>query len=242
MELKMKATTLLAGLFSFVSAPLLGQQGDNIQPVASISVGARGEVKVSPDRATIQISVQTKAETAAAAATENARKQQAVIGALKALGLSDKDISTSGYNVYPEQRYEPNREPVITGYNVTNTLTVDLKNVAMVGRVIDAALGKGANMISSLEFYSSNSEAARREAIAIAVRKARLDAEAAAKAAGGSLGELLEITLGAAYPPQPKYVAMSARVTQGGVQDSTPIQAGDETIAVDLNTRWRYVK
>lgn len=240
MEHKMKATKLGFIFATLFGAPLLAQQGDNTAPISAISVASRGEVKASPDRATIQISVQTKAETAAAAASENARKQQAVIDALRALGLGDKDIATSGYNVYPEQRYEPNREPVVTGYNVTNTLTVDVKTVSMVGRVIDAALSKGANVINSLQFYSSNAETARREAIAIAVRKARLDAEAAAKAAGGSLGDLLEITIGAAYTPQPKYIAMS-RVA-GVAQDSTPIEPGEETISVDLNTRWRFIK
>jgi len=239
MELDMKATKLLLSALTLVSAPLSAQQSDNIATISSISVAARGEVKVTPDRATIQVSVQTKAPTAAAAATENARKQQAVIDALRSLGLGDKDISTTGYNVSPEQRYEPNREPVITGYSVTNTLVVDIKNVAMVGKVIDAALGKGANMINSLLFYSSASEAARRQAIDIAVRKARLDAEAAAKAAGGALGDLLEITIGAVYTPQPRYIAM-AQVAGGVARDSTPIQAGDETIAVDLNTRWKF--
>lgn len=237
----MKATKLVFLLGTLVSAPLTAQQSDTSAPIPAISVASRGEVKASPDRATIQISVQTKAETAAAAATENARKQQAVIDALRALGLGDKDISTSGYNVYPEQKYEPNREPVITGYNVTNTLMVDIKTISMVGRVIDAALSKGANMINSLQFYSSNADEARRQAIAIAVSKARLDAEAAARAAGGHLGDLLELTIGAVYTPQPKYIAM--RTVAGGVAaDSTPIQPGDETISVDLNTRWRFIK
>lgn len=241
MELTMKATKLCLALLVLVAAPLSAQQSDNITAIPAISVASRGEVKVSPDRATIQISVQTKAETAAAAATENAKKQQAVIDALRALGLGEKDISTMGYTVSPEQRYEPNRDPVITGYSVTNTLVVDLKNISMVGKVIDAALSKGANMINSLQFYSSNSESARREAIAIAVRKARLDAEAAAKAAGGNLGDLLEITIGTVYTPQPRYVAM-AQVAGGLARESTPIQAGDETIAADINTRWRFIK
>jgi uncharacterized protein YggE len=241
MELKMNATKLLLSTFALVSAPLSAQQSDNIAPIPAISVASRGEVKVAPDRATIQISVQTKAVTAAAAAAENARKQQAVIDALRALGLGEKDISTTGYNVSPEQRYEQNREPVIVGYNVTNSLVVDLKNISMVGKVIDAALSKGANMINSLLFYSSNAESARREAIGIAVRKARLDAEAAAKAAGGSIGDLLEISIGAVYAPQPRYIEMRAQVA-GGVQDSTPIQAGDQTIAVDISTRWRFAR
>ncbi|HVF39844.1 MAG TPA: SIMPL domain-containing protein, partial [Gemmatimonadaceae bacterium] len=123
-----------------LSAPLSAQEGTTIAPVASISVGARGEVKVSPDRAAIQISVQTRAVTAAAAASENARKQKAVIDALRALGLAASDISTINYNVYPEQRYEPNREPTVVGYNVTNTVLVELKTLTMVGPVIDAAL------------------------------------------------------------------------------------------------------
>ena len=135
-----------------VSAPASAQQPITSAPVPQIGATARGEVKVVPDRANIQISVQTRGETAAAAATENARKQKAVIDALRGLGIDAKDIATSGYNVYPEQRYEPNKDPVVVGYNVTNTLSVELKSINMVGPAIDAALGKGANMISSLQF------------------------------------------------------------------------------------------
>ena len=206
--------------------------------IPQISVASRGEVKVNPDRANIQISVQTRAETAAGAASENARKQKAVIDGLRALGIDAKDISTAGYNVYPEQRYEPNKEPVIVGYNVTNTLSVDLKSINMVGAAIDAALARGANMINSLQFFASNTEAARQEAIAIAVKKARSDADAAARAAGGSITGLLEINVGAYYPPPPRPLEMKVR---GAVASSdTPISAGDLTISVDVGTRWAF--
>jgi len=236
----MRLTKLIIPALSAFVAPVGAQQSDNIAATPAISVASRGEVKVSPDRATIQIAVQTKGETAAAAASENAKKQKAVIDALRALGLGDKDISTSGYNVYPEQRYEPNKDPVISGYNVTNTLTVDLKSVSLVGRVIDAALGNGANMINSLQFYASNVESARRDAIAAAVRKARADAEAAAKAAGGNIGDLLELSIGAYYPPQPRpIIAMRA---QAAAATDTPIAGGDETVAVEITTRWKFVR
>ena len=128
------------------SSPLMAQQPATIAPIPQIAVSSRAEVKVNPDRANIQISVQTRGETAAAAAAENARKQKAVIDGLRALGIDAKDISTAGYNVYPEQRYEPNKEPVVVGYNVTNTLSVELKTISMVGQAIDVALAKGANM------------------------------------------------------------------------------------------------
>jgi len=230
---------LLFATLALVSTPVLAQQGDINALTPQIAVGARGEVKVIPDRATIQISVQTRAVTAAAAASENATKQKAVIDALRALGIAANDIATSNYNVYPEQRYEPNKEPVVVGYNVTNTLSVELKSIALVGRAIDTALAKGANMITSLQFYASNTEAARQEAIAIAVRKARSDAEAAARAAGGSISGLLEISIGAYSPPPPRPMEMKRDMAMAAQAD-TPISAGDQTLTVDISTRWRF--
>jgi len=205
-----------------------------------IAVAAHGEIKVSPDRATIQVSVQTRAATAATAANENATKQAAVIQALRSLGLGADQISTINYSVYPEQRYEPNKEPVITGYNVTNTISVDVRKLSEVGPVIDASLKNGANMITSLQFYASNTEEARRTAIASAVQKARLDADAAARAAGGTIGGLLEVDVGAYNAPPPRPIAM-LRATASADQAQTPINPGDQTLSVDVSTRWRFI-
>jgi uncharacterized protein YggE len=229
----------IISLLALVSAPLMAQNQATIATPPQVSVSSRGEVKVNPDHATIQISVQTKAATAAAAAAENASKQKAVMDALRALGLRETDISTSDYSVYPEQRYEPNKEPVVVGYNVTNTLSVEVSALKMVGPVIDAALAKGANMINSLQFSASNTEAARRSAIAIAIQRARADAEAAAKAAGGSLGGLLEVTIGAYYAPPPRPFDMKGRVAMASAE-ATPINPGEQTVAVDITTRWLY--
>ena len=208
-----------------------------IEPLPQIAVTGRGEVKVSPDRATIQISVQTRAATAAAAAAENATKTQAVLTALRSLGLGNDQLSTINYNINPEQRYEPNREPVVIGYTVTNTILADIQKLNQVGPVIDAAVSRGANMITSLDFYASNTEAARRTAIASAIEKARADAEAAARAARGTLGTLFEISIGSySRPPQPMMMkqAMEARA-------DTPINPGQETLAVEVSTRWRFI-
>jgi uncharacterized protein YggE len=209
--------------------------------IPQISVVGRGEIKVSPDRATIQISVQTRAVTAAVAAAENATKQQAVLSALKALGLTDDQLSTINYNVYPEQRYEQGKEPVIVAYNVTNTILVDVRKLSQVGPVIDAALAHGANMITSLQFYASNTEAARRSAIASAIDKARADAEAAARAAHGTLGSLLEVSVGSYSPPPPRPMMMARAMAGGVAQADTPINPGDETLSVEVSTRWRFL-
>jgi uncharacterized protein YggE len=146
-------TSILAAFCAFI-APFSTHAQDSRAPfdaIPQIVVSGRGEVRVSPDRATIQISVQTRGSTAAAAAAENAQKQQAVLSALRALGLGNDQLSTINYNVYPEQRYVEGKEPVIVGYTVTNTILVDVRKLTQVGPVIDAALSRGANMITSCD-------------------------------------------------------------------------------------------
>lgn len=227
-----------------ILGPLTAQAQDSPAPIPGIpqiAVTGRGEVKVSPDRATIQVSVQTRAATAAAAATENATKQQSVLSALRALGLGNDQLSTINYNVYPEQRYEQGKEPTIIAYNVTNTILVDVRKLSQVGPVIDAALSHGANMITSLQFYASNTEVARRGAIATAIEKARADAEAAARAAHGSLGTLLEISIGPYSPPPPRPMMMARGAVLDTVQLQTPINPGEETLSVEVSTRWRFI-
>ncbi len=231
-------------LLMILVAPLTTQAQDSratIDVIPQIAVTGRGEVKVSPDRATIQVSVQTRAASAAAAAAENATNQQSVLAALRALGLANDQLSTINYNVYPEQHYEQGKEPVIVAYNVSNTILVDVRKLSQVGPVIDAALSHGANMIASLQFYASNTETARRSAIATAIEKGRADAEAAARAAHGSVGSLLEINVGAYSPPPPRPMMM-ARVAGGVAQmDSTPINPAEETLSVEVSTRWRFI-
>jgi len=234
-----------AMLFAFslaILAPLSGHTQDiraPLEPIPQISVAAQHEVKVSPDRATIQISVQTRAATAAAAASQNATKLQSVLAALRGLGLTNDQLSTLNYNVAPDYVHREGREPEITGYNVTNTIVADIRQLSQVGPVIDAALSRGANMMTSLQFYASNTEAARRTAIAGAIAKARADAQAAAAAAGGSLGQLLDISIGA-YMPQPPQPMYRMEAANARMQADTPIQPGQESLTVMVSTRWRF--
>lgn len=207
----------------------------------AIVVSAQGETRVTPDRAAIFIGVQTRSATAAQASAENARKQRAVLDTLRALGFPSERISTVEYNVFPEQRYEPQRgdsAPQIIGYNVVNTVRVEVHQIQQLGRIIDAALAKGANGINSLQFYASNSDEARRSALGNAVSRARGDAEAIARAAGGRLGELIELNATPYEPPRPYPMAM-ARVAAEAAQ--TPISPGEQTLSVTVMARWRFV-
>lgn len=208
----------------------------------SISVSAQGSTRVTPDRATIQIGVQTQGTTAAAASTENARVAQRVIAAIKALGIGAEQISTVNYSVNPDYRQVENRRPEVIGYTVHNTVVVDVRQIDQVGRVIDAALSSGANVINSLSFYASNTEDARRAALAAAVEKARLDAEVIARAAGGTLGGLAEASVGAYMIPRGRE---NNQMMRGDIAMAaappTPVEPGSELLSVQVMTRWYFV-
>lgn len=208
----------------------------------SLLTSGHGEAKISPDRASVVINVQTRALTAAAAGADNAQRTRAVLDALSKLGLPGDQLSTEGYSVYPEMAYDRNGgAPHVTGYVVTNTVKAETKQVAQAGAIVDAALGAGANMINGLSFYASNIEQPRRAAIAIAVANARADADAMARAAGGSLGALIEMsTQGPTVPPRPMY-EMAALRKGAAMAEPTPITPGEQTVSVFVTARWQFV-
>jgi hypothetical protein len=232
---------VVAVMTAVPAAPALTQQHQMMPPPPQIVASARGEARVTPDRGTIYIGVQTRAKNAADASAENARKQRAVLDTLRALGVRSEHLSTVEYNVYPEQQYDPQRgdtAPRIIGYNVVNTVRVDVQRLEQLGRLIDAALAKGANGINQLQFQSSKADSVRRSALADAVAKARADAEAMASAAGGHLGELLEISQsGYDAPPYPVPMARMAAAEAS----QTPISPGEQTVNAVIVARWRFV-
>ena len=229
-------------LASVAASSIAGAQDTNRPPTPQIVVNGSAEVRVTPDRASIQIGVQSRAATAAEAASANSRRQRAVIDAIKARGIPPEQIGTMGFNVIPETRYdrEGQAAPRTTSYLVSNVVTVDVRKIDQVGPVIDAALAAGANQINSLSFGITGADSARRVALANAVTKARTDAEIMARAAGGTLGQLIELQAMEAYVPSPRAVAMESMKT-ANMADAVPIEAGQETIRASVMARWQFV-
>src|SRR5690349_19900646 len=233
----MKLAYSILAASAFATA-LPGQQPTAAVPLPQISTSANGEARVQPDRATISFAVETRATTAAKAGADNARRQKAVLDTLRKLGLAEGQLSTSGYSVAPEMRYD-GKQPQVTGYVARNAVVADVRRIDQVGALIDAALGAGSNVVNSLRFYSSKTEEARRSALADAVGKARADAEAMARAAGGSLGSLIELSTSAQPRQFGEEFAMAQRATAGAVQ--TPIEPGEQMVYVFVSARWAFI-
>ena len=225
-----------------VSATLASVAGAQAAPSAPPRILTNGEaqVRVTPDRATILVGVQTRATTAAAAGASNARTQKAILDTLKAMGLAADQLATQSYSVNPEMQYPPSGGPGrVIGYTVSNVVRVELRRIEQVGPVVDAALAKGANQINSIQFSSSTASEARRTAMADAVRDARADAEALAKAAGGSLGPVIEIS-SSAPPIRPVYAEVMMR-SAAKADVSTPIEPGEQVISASVSVIWQFV-
>ena len=235
----MRFLSLLAALVA--ASPLAAQPpGPGPQPPRIVTSG-EGEVKVTPDRATIFVGVQSRALTAAAASGDNARRQRAIIDTLKALGVPSDQIATQNFSVSPEMVYpQGGGSPKLTGYVVNNTVRVELKKIEQMGSVIDASIAKGSNQINSIQFSVADVATPRRAAIAEAVRNARADADALAAAAGGSVGQLIELSTAGRSGGPITYEA-PAEMVRSAQAVPTPISPGQQTVAATVSATWTFV-
>jgi len=236
--LRTRSRILFSMLTLAATTPILAQQP--VPPVAPsvISTSSRGEVRSVPDRAHILVSVQTRDVSAAAAASENAVKQSAVISALRALGITAAQISTQNYSVSPETRNDKaDPTPRIVSYRVSNSLLIVVDDLSRVGKVIDTALEHGANQISSIDFFESNAQQLYLQALAMAVSNARHEAESMAAAAGGRLGPMLDLSAGGSRMPSP----LMANSRLAAFAAETPIMPGQDLIEASVSGRWVFI-
>jgi uncharacterized protein YggE len=227
-----------AAALAFFSHTASGQTSP-VPASPRIITSGEAQVRVAPDRATILVGVQNRGATAAAASAANAKTQKAVLDTLRSLGLTPDQLTTQTYSVYPETQYQATTGTSrVTGYVVSNVVRVELKRVDQVSPVIDAALAKGANQINSIQFSSSTAADARRRAMADAVADARADADVLARAAGGSLGPLIELTSNSA-PIRPMFEGATMAVAKDRAQ--TPIEPGEQILTANVSVTWTFI-
>jgi uncharacterized protein YggE len=216
------------------------QQPSVSQGPPAIVTTATGEATVIPDRGRITFAVEQRAATAAAAGSANARIQAAVIAALRAKGVQSQHITTTGYSVMPDEQY-PKGERKVVGYVARNGVNVDVQRIDQVGSLIDAALTAGANSIGGLNYYSTAFDSVRQRALEQAVTKARADAEVVARAAGGSLGTLVEVTVHSNGPRAMNQFVVTGAARVLSAEAATPVEVGEQSVAVTVTVRWSYL-
>jgi len=234
----MRNVTMMALLLATLGVSPRQASGQNTPAPPQVVVTGTGEARVAPDRAVVLLGVQSRATTVTAAAAENARRIKAILDTLRSMGLNGEQLMTVNYSVSPEMTGM--QTPKVTGYIVTNSVRAEVRRIDDVGGVIDAALAKGANEVTSLQFYSSKADSTRRAALAAAVADARAQAEVLARAAGGTLGALLELS--SAQEPIRPISQPLMRVSAAMASVRTPIEPGEQTISATVTVRWAFAK
>ena len=205
-----------------------------------ISVHGTGRVAMKPDTAVVRIGAEMRAPTIAEATADVARRSSAVIDRVKSLGVAERDISTIVYSIDPvaaarRTEEEPTR---IVAYRVVNVVQVKIRDLAAVGRVLDGALGAGANTISGLQFMLDDPSKSEAEARALAVKAAASTAQQLAAAAGVSLGELMSLTEdSAARPVMPRMATPAMAPT--AAMSAGPVESGQIEIAISVEAHYR---
>lgn len=192
-------------------------------PTRGITVNASGDVETTPDRAALDLGVQTNAANAKAALARNAERLRHVIDALSKAGVARGDLRTSNVSLWPQQDADGTS---VTGYQAQNTIAAEL-DVAKAGEAIDAAVAAGANVVGGPSLSVGERDALYRKALKKAVEAARAKAEAIADAAGVKVGRVTAVVESAGYEePPPMPYAMRAADTA----EPTPIEPGKQEI------------
>ena len=197
-----------------------------------LSISATAEASRTPDVATISTGVVTQAADANAAMRDNAVQMDKMMAALRAAGIAARDIQTSGINLNPQYKYADNQPPAIVGYQASNSVNVKVRELAKLGKVLDALVAQGANQINGPSFGIDKPEAAMEEARLAAVKKAQAQAQTYARALGLQVKRIVSISEGGAGQPGP--MPVMRMMAAAPMEKDTAISPGESSVSVSV--------
>jgi hypothetical protein len=226
------AVALIALLASACGPTTINQAAQPPQRI--ISVSGSGQANLVPDIAYIYIGVHTEKPTASDAVKENNIQTQRMIQALKDFGIDVKDIRTTNFSIWPQDKYNPS-----TGlpsgektYVVDNTVYVTVRALNKLGDLLDTVVTAGANTINSIQFDVADKSKAIKTARAEAVKNAKAQAQELADAAGVKLGEVQSISF---YDSSPTPIFDGKGGGAATEAAAVPIQPGQLTFTVTVS-------
>ncbi len=251
----LRKSLLSATILALCVVPLAGAQGatttggtspvmmsvPSIQTETTLNLTAEGKVTRAPDIMMISLGVMTEAVTASDAMAANARQMTGLMASLKKAGIAEKDIQTSNLSLSPKYDYPERRAPELVGYQVSNQVTVKVRDLKNAGQAIDAAVSGGGNMVNSIAFGIDDPSKALDEARTSAMSEAMARAELYARAAGYRVKRVVSISEQGGYFPQPQPKMMMARMDMAESY-STPVAGGEMDISVSVSVQFELEK
>jgi len=226
----MMALGLAAAVLAF---PAMASAAEPVQP--RIVVTGEGEASVAPDMALLSLTVMREAASAREALDANNAAMTDVTEAIKLFGIADRDLQTAGLQIMPRYDYtnkpDGTQEAKLVAYQVTNTLSVRVRDLGKTGEILDKAVSLGVNQGGNITFANDDPSAIITEARKKAVAEATAKANTLAEAAGVKLGRVVEIS-DQSYSAQPMPIEAKAF---DRVAAAVPIQAGENSYRVQVN-------
>jgi uncharacterized protein YggE len=198
-----------------------------------LEVSAQAEARRAPDVATLSAGVVTQAADANAAMRDNAARMDKVMQAIQAAGIATRDIQTAGVNLNPQYRYVENQNPVITGYQASNTVNLKVRDISRLGKVLDALVASGANQVNGPSFEIDQPEPVYDQARRDALAQAQARAAMYAKTLGMHVRRIVSISEGGGFrPPGPVPMMAMARAK---AESDTAISPGETSLSATLD-------
>jgi len=201
----------------------------------TITVSGQGQVQVQPDMAMVTLGVETEADTAADALSQNSEQMQQVISTTVDAGIEEADIQTQGINLFPVySQGTDTSSPTLTGFRARNVVQITARDLDNLGALLDDIVSAGGNSIDGIQFEVSNRDAVESDARTAAMENAREKATQLAELADAELGQVLTLNETGFSTPAP---FTTARVADEAAA-SVPVQAGTQSINYTINVTW----
>ncbi|MUM19549.1 SIMPL domain-containing protein [Mycobacterium sp. CBMA271] len=216
------------------------ESADSPESTRNVTVVGKGEVKGAPDVLRADVGVSVTAKDVSGALSQASEKAQAVIDAVVGAGVAREDVQTNELSIQPEQTYPPGGAPRITGYNATNSVRINVRDLKKASEVLDKAVQAGgeAARLSGVTFDLDNDADLVKGARERAFNDAKSRAEQYAGLSGSKLGEVLRIdeSHGSVPPPAPM---MSKRAPMpADAQFAPPLEPGQQTVSFQVSVIW----
>ena len=240
-----KLTKLLVALLSVFLLVLIVSEVFEIKKTANegrlqkdtLTISATAEVDAIPDLATASFAVVTEGLSPEAVQEENTKKINRVIDFLKSEGIDEEDIKTQNYSLFPRYKYDEG-EQTLTGYSLNQTVTVKMRDLDNVGKIVAGVVDSGANTVSSLSFSIEDPDELQQEARKQALEKAKDKAKELADVAGVKLGKVVTFNESSVsfppYYPLPYFAETRDAIGIGG-GGAPNIQPGSTTVSATVS-------
>lgn len=216
----------------------VGRYTASLPITRTISVSSEGKVIATSDVAKLSFAVVSEGKDTEVVQADNARKMNAAIEFVKAQEIDAKDIKTSGYNLSPRYEYdEKKRTTFISGYTLTQTVTIQVRDFLKVSPILGALPGLGINQIQGVNFEIEDPEKYLADAREEAFSRAYAKAAAMAKQNGVRLGRVVTFSEGSQGPIYSRYFEAAAMKADIGAPAPT-IEPGSEEVRVNVTVTY----